>query len=457
MAFTIDLTARGVLLAARWRTEGVLNRMNADETRNTLIELLTRHTKQPVEYFQGLQDDDLVGKGAVVAFLREAGVAGKYQFQNMTDDDERNNLIWQCHENTDYSVAFLQGKTSKELIPIALDWLNRSRAGSRTWHPRSPLAEAVYHAGFLYDPVQDIIYSRMDAHQRKFGYAYGYDELAFLISAEIDCEPIFFNYNGKAWMIEFWKGQYGLMTGCEIGVYNRSLTHSPAHYHLLDAIIGKRPHDTNPTHNLFFDCAGDDELLEMEFTLYTGHGKLFSRGPERHWWLTGFKWGELRSPDELTMIGKIKFPSQVMLDAFYDAMRNLGYAENPASLRRDNHELSVEFTFNWPRTTWQPRKDPARQPVYTKVREVNRGVISQYKQLGLPSNNPNLPRPITADQVRMVTDAITKHGEDFFLQAVADLSKKANLTAEEAMNAMVHGLKAAYDEASQAVRRAFHI
>jgi hypothetical protein len=41
-----------------------------------------------------------------------------------------------------------------------------------TWTPTSPLAKAVELAGFLYDPDQDIIYSRMDALQRRLGYAY---------------------------------------------------------------------------------------------------------------------------------------------------------------------------------------------------------------------------------------------------------------------------------------------
>ena len=57
--------------------------------------------------------------------------------------------------------------------------------------------------------------------QRYFGYAYAYDAAALAMNAIIDCEPIFFDYAGKTWMIELWKGQYGLETGCEIGVYNR--------------------------------------------------------------------------------------------------------------------------------------------------------------------------------------------------------------------------------------------
>src|SRR5262249_17468753 len=125
MAFTIEMTPRGVLLAARWRREDQLNQMSAADMRNVLVELLTRHTKQPEEYFRGLKDDDLVSKGAVVAFLREAGIAGNFPFRDLTDDDLRNNLIWQCHERTDYSVPQLQGKSNKDLIPIALDWLNK--------------------------------------------------------------------------------------------------------------------------------------------------------------------------------------------------------------------------------------------------------------------------------------------------------------------------------------------
>lgn len=78
------------------------------------------------------------------------------------------------------------------------------------WKPTSSLGLAVYEAGFLYDPDQGIIYSRLDAVQRDFGYAYGYDAAAVGMTALIDCEPIFFDYAGKHWMIELWKGQYGL-------------------------------------------------------------------------------------------------------------------------------------------------------------------------------------------------------------------------------------------------------
>ena len=85
------------------------------------------------------------------------------------------------------------------------------------WTPTSALGYAVYAAGFLYNPDQDIIYSRMDALQRSFGYAFGYDAAALGMNADLDCEPIFFDYDGKHWMIELWKGQYGLETDAKSG------------------------------------------------------------------------------------------------------------------------------------------------------------------------------------------------------------------------------------------------
>ena len=36
----------------------------------------------------------------------------------------------------------------------------------------------------------------------------------------MDCEPVEFSYGGKRWLIELWKGQYGITTGGEIGIYN---------------------------------------------------------------------------------------------------------------------------------------------------------------------------------------------------------------------------------------------
>lgn len=82
------------------------------------------------------------------------------------------------------------------------------------------LNEFIEPYGYAYDSHQDIFYTKIDAWQREMGYSRLYDEAAAPSSMIIDCEPIYFEYDNKRWLIEFWKGQYGMTTGFEIGVYH---------------------------------------------------------------------------------------------------------------------------------------------------------------------------------------------------------------------------------------------
>src|SRR3954447_21317050 len=117
-------------------------------------------------------------------------------------------------------------------------------------------------------------------------------------------------------MIELWKGQYGLETGCEVGVYTRPSGSSGTGYDLLDATVGKRPGDGVPSHNLFYDCASDADRLQLSATLSRDGTVLFTRGPEPHWWLTGFKWGVLSDPTQLSVDVAITLKDDAMRDAF---------------------------------------------------------------------------------------------------------------------------------------------
>ena len=247
---------------------------------------------------------------------------------------------------------------------------------TQDWIPESKVAKTVYAVGFQYDTEQDIIFSRMDAWQREFGYAYAYDLAApATISAVIDCEPIFFRYDDKDWMIELWKGHYGLETGGEIGVYVRS-----RQWPVLDATIGHRPHD--PANAKFFECANDSERLEMSFTLNRDGTPLFRRGPEKHWWLTGFKWGVLSTPEQLTMDVEIVFPTAKMGKAFVAALEKSGYQDIHLSVR------SVRFTFAKP-VSVQPRLDPNCQLLVESARENNAVLVKNYQKLNLENNDPN--------------------------------------------------------------------
>ena len=78
-------------------------------------------------------------------------------------------------------------------------------------------------AGFAYDYKNDYFYSLKNCWQREAGYCRLYDEGAPLFNMVMDCEPITFSYRGKRWLIELWKGQYGITTGAEIGIYRHLL------------------------------------------------------------------------------------------------------------------------------------------------------------------------------------------------------------------------------------------
>jgi hypothetical protein len=186
-------------------------------------------------------------------------------------------------------------------------------------------------AGFAYSKEQDIFYSTSDAWQRNFGYSRLYDEAAAHFGMIVDSEPVYFNYDGKKWLIEFWKGQYGLTTGCEVGIYN---TNHP------DFSIPGIISDT------FYDCADDEEMLFISYTLYKNGRELFRR-EGIHWWLTGFKLGEFSQPSELVMNISLTLKDRAMLYAFMGGIRNTGYLDSEIEVN-DN---TVNFILAGPRST----------------------------------------------------------------------------------------------------------
>lgn len=186
--------------------------------------------------------------------------------------------------------------------------------------------------GFAYDKSWDCIISRMDPWQREMGYCRQYDEAAPAMYMIMDCEPIYFQYDGKNWLLEFWKGQYGCTTGAEIGLYNN------------EEASGKAPE------KLFYTCARDNQRLYMQFSLWRGGECILERNA-LHWWLTGFLPGEYSKPCNLTMKVCICFPDPAMRRAFCDGLLRAGYRAE--EICADNNRVC--FIFDRPRT-----KQPSR-------------------------------------------------------------------------------------------------
>ena len=75
-------------------------------------------------------------------------------------------------------------------------------------------------AGFEYDPDQGIYSSHLNPLQRNFGFNPLYDTAAPFTGMIYYTRRFFFQYDDKDWMVQIWKGQYGITVGAEIGIYN---------------------------------------------------------------------------------------------------------------------------------------------------------------------------------------------------------------------------------------------
>lgn len=166
--------------------------------------------------------------------------------------------------------------------------------------------------GFAYDPYEDVFYSLMNPWQRQMGYCRLYDEAAAAMSMIIDCEPIRFEYFGKKWMIELWKGQYGMTTGGEVGIYYTT---------------GPEVNIPGIFNGTFYHCVKDEDRINMSFILRKNGNILFTRSG-LHWWLTGFKLGEFSDPSQLTMDITLDLYDRQMANIFVEALRKVGYKEN---------------------------------------------------------------------------------------------------------------------------------
>lgn len=154
------------------------------------------------------------------------------------------------------------------------------------------------------------------AWQKNFGFNFAYDMVAPILLFEYDYVRVFFTYGGYDWMIQMWKGQYGMVFyGSEVGVYLRPTGGKEA---------------TKYSH---YNCAGPDNYLKIGSTLYhqdtDGRFKVeYERPYEEHWWCTGFVPGHLRDTtpcDELRTVTHITLKDAEMAKLFTDGLKECGF------------------------------------------------------------------------------------------------------------------------------------
>ena len=180
--------------------------------------------------------------------------------------------------------------------------------------------------------------------QKYVGFCKAYDYFAPMVAMEYDYLRVFFPYDGKEFMLEFWKGRYGAFIGCEVGIYHR------------EDILGLN------RGTALFACANKKywPVMDMGFYRQMEEGdapedyKLeFKREVDKYWWCTGFIPGEvrnLRPADELRIEATITFIDREMADNAAVGMMEAGLtpvttAENMPldSYYQDGQSI----TFSW--------------------------------------------------------------------------------------------------------------
>ncbi len=163
--------------------------------------------------------------------------------------------------------------------------------------------------GYYYIPSQDLFTTRIDAWQREFGYCTLYDQAAPHLRMVFDCLPIYFNYRGRTWLFELWKGQYGINTGCEMGIYYAD--------HILEE---------DELTTTLFTSVEDADMVKMSFTLCR-NGEDIAHLSHKHWWLTSFRLGCFTQPMDLSMRATITLPTTEMARAFVNGLLEAGYSQ----------------------------------------------------------------------------------------------------------------------------------
>lgn len=164
--------------------------------------------------------------------------------------------------------------------------------------------------GYTYSSRQNIFVSRLDAPQKSFGYTTLYDLFAPYFNMVFDYETIYFNYKQRTWLIEMWKGQYGINAGCELGIY------------YADRILAPNEYDFT-----LFHAVDSNDMLDISLKLnqcttkkcsqYRNLGHMHNK----HWWLTIFNMGTFAKPKELFVNTAITFKDYSMLRSFIESFK----------------------------------------------------------------------------------------------------------------------------------------
>ncbi len=236
-------------------------------------------------------------------------------------------------------------------LAVTREWIRMSTRKEKEDYVNGLISDT----GFVYDGRKDLFYSEKSPWQKRFGYSRIYDEAAAPLGMIIDCEPIYFDYDGRRWMLELWKGQYGMSLGGEIGLY-QAMEESGSFYRGVE----------------------EEDYIGMHMDLYVSGRRLFERN-EKHWWLTGFVVGKSAGPSQLKMEVSLTFLDRQMCQKFIEGLRHAGYTGREYQVRGE----TVRFLFHIPHThqpmTRGPLKDKIRLKWFAFLCRMYRSYTKDYK------------------------------------------------------------------------------
>ena len=203
-------------------------------------------------------------------------------------------------------------------LPTAANWLTTqttqtaaTTAKAETEDPQDVISRAaVFSNGFLgyqYNKEGQYYFTTDDPWQRNFGFNEWFDVGAAFLNFYYDTFRCKFTYHDMDWLIQFWKGQYGLVfIGSEIGCYYKPTDRKVAHY----------------------DCVSDEDALYMSMSFYRNGEERATREYAKYWWCTGFVPGSLesfRDRSELAMKARITMKDKEMRRKFCAQLEKNGF------------------------------------------------------------------------------------------------------------------------------------
>jgi len=178
---------------------------------------------------------------------------------------------------------------------------------------------------YMFNFGENYAYNSRFSFQWIFGFNPIFDFMAPVAGCFIDTLRSTFEYEGRTWKLQMWKGSYlyGLTTGGEIGLYSKPLSRPFEHY----------------------DSAGVGDWIGMEMTIYHNDDFLFTRPMQTRWWQTGYSFiitDNVFNSKHITLLAALRFNSPGMAQAYAQTLAGKGFTLVDA-LPTENHRHQLDM------------------------------------------------------------------------------------------------------------------